>query len=435
MISHGGVRLSLVITMIIATAASAAEAPKIKGEASLDKLISYARRNNPLIKSMIEEIDARKSRVDAGYGDWWPNLSASFSHSQVNPITNNETIDETWWTVSARQRILDFGQTSAAIGALKSEERMAELKLARARQILDVEVARRYFDYLLALEAVDVYMQTNAIAYVHWDRDNQKHEVGLVSQRVVSEKELIYRKEKLNLTRAQSEANLKLNILQKVIGAAVGDYFEVAPPPEGPPEIGLPELAAMEKEALENRAEMSVYEERLNVLRARYDKTRAAYFPTVEGVAEVGDSSRELLSKNRWRLGFQASVTLFDGFARNAELEEIAARIRSVEFDRENMARSILLEVREAYMELRLSEPKTLLANARMKNAQDELDYARSEYELNLVTELGDAFAEYAEAKLQMMKTHYDLRLELMKLALAAGKTAYPESASGQKEE
>lgn len=415
------VALALSLAFITSPGARAESPPRLEGPVDLATLMEYAERHSPLVKSLEEMVNASKSRVMAARGPWWPRLEASFSHAQVEPIANGEGIDETWWSVTARQRILDFGKTGSVIESLKSKERIAELEKLRVLRLLKLEVARRYFDYLLALEAVDVYMQTNAIAYVHWDRDREKHGVGLVSKRQVSEKEVIYRREKLNLTRAERTAALRLNSLQEAIGAPLGEYFEVEPPPEKPPEIDLPELGAIENQAVSERPELAMYEERIAALQASLDGVRADYFPTLDGVAEVGDSSRELLSKNRWKVGVEASVSLFEGFARNAKKDELEARVRALRFDRDNLERKIKMEVKNSYAELELAGPKLALAEARMKNAQDELDYARSEYELNLVTELGDAFAEYAKAKLSLMTTQYNLRLVLMELSLAVG--------------
>ncbi|MGK7345698.1 MAG: TolC family protein [Candidatus Nitrospinota bacterium M3_3B_026] len=421
--------------MIAAASPAASDAPKVKSPADLAFLVEYALDNSPLLKSLSAEAEASASRTEAAREEWYPRLEAAFSHAQVSPIADSGAIDETWWNVSARQRILDFGRTSSMVKSLKSRELAQKQREKRARQALQAEVAKRYYDYLLALEAVDVYLQTNAIAYVHWDRDREKHGVGLVSRRQMVEKELIYRREKLNLTSAEQEAVLRLNLLQEVIGAPVGDYFEVERAPENPPEIDLPGLEELEREALSKRPEMAMLDARIDALRARLAAVKSEYFPTVEGVAETGDSSRDLLSVNRWKVGVEAQITLFDGFTRDSRMDEIEARIRSLEFDRETQARRVRMEVRQAHSRLAVAEHRVLLAKARIKKAQENLDYARSEYELDLLAELGDAFAEYAKARMFQMRTNFNLRLDLMTLALAVGDDPLPLGVISKQEE
>ncbi|MBF0291033.1 MAG: TolC family protein [Nitrospinae bacterium] len=396
--------------------------PKIAGSMTLESLSTYARDNNASIQSLKENVKAGQGAVDAENGAWWPQVSASFGRSRLLPQPDSsETVDDSVWAVTARQKIYDFGKTNGAVEKRKLEKSEAERRLARGLQVLQHDVAARYYDYLLSVQTVDALMQTNAIAYVEYDKAREKNEAGLVAQRVVSGLYAVSRAEKLKLERAKKEMEIKLAALQELIGSPIGDYFEVEPPSEEPPRFTLPEETGVFNAAVKSRPETQELDDRIAGLRAQIGETRSSHYPLIEGVAEVGDSDRRLPSRNKWEVGIRAKMDIFDGFTRRSREEELTARATALVFEKETLERKIRMEIKSALGELSLADIKMELAKAGVTAAQDNLDFARTQYELNLLTELGDALSRYAEAKVEWLRASYGVRMELERLNLATG--------------
>jgi outer membrane protein TolC len=156
-------------------------------------------------------------------------------------------------------------------------------------------------------------------------------------------------------------------------------------------------------------------------LRAEIAQTRSAGYPSIEGVAEVGDSDRQLPSRNKWEVGIRATMDVFDGFSRRSREDELTALATAVMFEKETFERKIRLEIKSAITELSLADVKIDLARSQLAAAQDNLDFARTQYELNLLTELGDALSRYAEARLEWLRANYGIRMDLERLNLSAG--------------
>lgn len=406
--------------LILAHPASAG--PTIAGAMTLDSLYAYAKDNSPAIQSLKESVKAGQGVVDAEMGAWWPQVSASFGRSRLEPQSDgSEAVDDTIWAVTARQKIYDFGKTDSAVEKRKFEKNEAERRLARGLQVLRHDVAARYYDYLVSVQTVDALMQTNAIAYVEYDKAREKNEVGLASQRRVSSLHAVYRAEKLKLERAKKEMEIKLAALQELIGSPIGDYFDVEPPSDEPPRFTIPEEADVFRSAVKSRPETQEIDDRISALRAEIGETRSSHYPSIEGVAEVGDSDRRLPSRNKWEVGIRAKMDIFDGFTRRSKEEELTARASALVFEKESLERKVRMEIKSALAELSLADVKMELAKAGVTAAQDNLDFARTQYELNLLTELGDALSRYAEAKVEWLRANYGIRMELERLNLATG--------------
>jgi outer membrane protein TolC len=412
--------IAALATLILALPASAG--PKITSAMTLESLCAYAMDNNPSIQSLKENVKAGQGVVDAEGGAWWPQVSASFGRSRLLPQQDSaQAVDDTVWAVTARQRIYDFGKTNRALEKRKLEKSEAQRRLARGLQVLQHDVAARYYDYLLSVQAVDALMQTNAIAYVEYDKAREKNEVGLVAQRKVSGLYAVYRGEKLKLERAKKEMEMKLAALQELIGSPIGDYFDVEPPSGQPPRFTLPEEAGVFKIAVNSRPETRELDDKIAALRAEIGETRSSQYPLIEGVAEVGDSDRRLVSRNKWEVGIRAKMDIFDGFTRRSKEEELTARATALVFEKETLERKIRMEIKSSLAELSLADVKIELAKAGVTAAQDNLDFARTQYELNLLTELGDALSRYAEAKVEWLRANYGIRMELERLNLVTG--------------
>jgi outer membrane protein TolC len=412
--------ITALIALILAHPASAG--PKITGAMTLESLSAYAKENNASIQSLKENVKAGQGVVDAESGAWWPQVSASFGRSRLMPQPDSsQAVDDTIWAVTARQKIYDFGKTNSAVEKRKMEKSEAERRLARGLQVLQHDVSARYYDYLLSIQTVDALMQTNAIAYVEYDKARDKNEVGLIAQRRVSALYAVYRAEKLKLERAKKEMEIKLAALQELIGSPIGDYFDVEPPSDEPPHFTLPEEAGVFKNAVKARPETQELDDKIEALRAEIGETRSSHYPSIEGVAEVGDSDRRLPSRNKWEVGIRAKMDIFDGFTRRSKEEELTARARAFVFEKETLERKIRMEIKSVLAELSLADVKIELAKAGVTAAQDNLDFARTQYELNLLTELGDALSRYAEAKVEWLRANYGIRMELERLNLATG--------------
>lgn len=407
---------------ILFCSTSALAGPKISASMTLDSLYAYAAENSPAIHALHEGVKAYKGAVETERGAWWPQVTASFGHSRIQPQTEGATtVDDTAWAITARQKIYDFGKTTSAVDRKTFEKNGAERRLARGFQVLRHDVAAKYYEYLLSVQAVDVLMQTNAIAYVEYDKAREKNEVGLVAARIVSALYSVSRAEKLKLERAKKEMEIKLAALQELIGAPIGEYFEVETPPEEFPRLALLEEADIFKTAINSRPETKELNDRIAALRAEIDEAKSSAYPSIEGVAEVGDSDRQLPSRNKWEVGIRAKMDIFDGFTRKSREEELTARAAAVMFEKETFERKIRMEIKSALTELSLADVKIDLARAALTAAQDNLDFARTQYELNLLTELGDALSRYAEARMEWLRANYGLRMDVERLNLAAG--------------
>jgi hypothetical protein len=169
----------------------------------------------------------------------------------------------------------------------------------------------------------------------------------------------------------------------------------------------------------------------------RLDSVRADNRPSVEFEAEAAAWTRDALTRDDLRAGFNLVWPLWQGGRTDARLAREQARFHELQAQHDKLRidlRLALIELREEIQFLRGTARRNAEMNARYRD--QALDKARAEYEMELKTNLGSSMAETQYAQLKRRAIEYRLALAWARLeALLGGREHLTGKAMASKQE
>lgn len=133
--------------------------------------------------------------------------------------------------------------------------------------------------------------------------------------------------------------------------------------------------------ALSQRPELRALDAQLDAAEVAAKAIRRERLPTLSAFGDNGPISGEGGSYLRtYTWGIQLSLGIFDGFRRDARLEEQAASREELEFRRRDVARQVALDVRGATTDLAAAREQLDAARERVMLAEQELAQARDRF-------------------------------------------------------
>ncbi len=317
---------------------------------------------------------------------------------------------------TARMLLLEFGKRAHAIRAEKYRRLLAEEYLREFRNLLQLEVAKLYVKIQLLEYKTQELRERMAIAYVRFDRERQKRELGLSDPVKVAEKEKLYRRYRYQLFKAQKEYNEALYRLKRYMGIELTEDITLKPI-----DFKVQENLTLDEKKLLKRISRN--------FKLRQKSLEIAYYRELEK-GEATLYKPEVYLRGRFRHSFEGKekmdfttivrVPLFDPAVR-FRVKSIKEKRMSLLFEKEYIAEQVKEKILTyPYIWDELVE-RYKFAKTNMKWAELNLDLKRSQYELELAFDVGYAMADYTHAEYELIKAKTDLLLFLMEVYHTVG--------------
>ncbi|MCD0504175.1 efflux transporter outer membrane subunit [Bordetella petrii] len=157
--------------------------------------------------------------------------------------------------------------------------------------------------------------------------------------------------------------------------------------------------AGMPSELLERRPDVAAAERRAASANAQIGVAQSAWFPdlvlSADGGFRSGQFSEWLTAPARfWSLGPALALTLFDGGAREAQLEQARAAYDAQAAAYRQTVLGALREVEDYLIQLRVLEQEQIVQRRALEASREALRLARNQYEAGLVDYLSVAVLE-----------------------------------------
>ena len=124
-----------------------------------------------------------------------------------------------------------------------------------------------------------------------------------------------------------------------------------------------------------------------------------------------------------FRSGISLEFPLYDGGLTKAKVRQARGELEKSQANLESLRQDVVLEVEQAYSELRNSEEAIGAAEKIVEQAKENLDLANGRYEVGVGSpvEVTDATENYMDAQKDYYGSLYDYRLALAALEKAIG--------------
>jgi outer membrane protein TolC len=418
--------------VVLAGTVGADELPE--GSLRLQQAIRIGLHNHPGLEEARAEVAAGRAGEGIAGADYRPQVYAEGSLAggrQLGGTDEGEFTDDSRARLSVEQELYDFGGRAARSRAASAQRKAAESSLFDARQQRALTIQRRYFDVLLADRKVQVWNEALAIAYVRYDYAQGQAELGEISPVEESRIETRFRDFRAKYLAAQNEARLARLRLSHAMGIE-GDLPRDLVEPDLELERELAEVQDLVQKAWDGNPRLAAARHRLSAARARADAEASDRWPRLVGAVNARYWSREAPYRNDLEAALRLEVPLYEGGRLGAEVRRAGAQAEQVRARWMRLRQDIERAVYEAHLDVDSWRHKLTAAQTALSYRQKKTDLARTEYMLELETDLGDALTEQTRAQLQKARARYKLALSLRRLDALVGQNILPEKGESE---
>jgi len=396
----------------------------------LDLETALGQAETPHYDVMLREaqVDAARAdleAVEANYAwDVWAEGQVRFVDPNKVAINgDSDQNDDHKASLMASKRLYDFGRRDALENAAEAGLESARMAYTDGLKQRRLEIMQRYFDVLLADLEYMVQNERMAIVFIRMDEMEDENELGRVSDVELLAQQAEYQE----VLSARAAAANRQRTARAALAEALNRPEEV-PADVLPPRLGSlfdrerGDYAELVEQALETNPLINSLAQRLEAADERVRAARKSDSPYLDGELEAAAYTRDLSGRDDLRAGVRLTVPLYKGGRTDAEVARALAekkRVRALLAKTRRDVRHRLLEVWQRIDDLNTRREEDW---ARMDFRELYLDRARSLYDLEVATDLGDAMVEHTRARLKKARTEYSLALAWAELNALLGR-------------
>jgi outer membrane protein len=362
--------------------------------ADLAQLYRAAQDNDPTFAAARATLDAGREKAPQSLAGLLPSLTVS-----GNTVWNDNDVTIRSTGASTNYRYNSHGYTLALTQPLfrwqnwvgydqaKLQVAQSEAAFALARQDLILRVAQAYFDVLYASESLSAVRANKTAIAQQLEAAQKSFEVGTATITDTHEAQARHDLASAQEIAAESELEIRQRALQAIIGQPAGRLAATRPDAELLP----PQPADMTRwvESAEQDS-ISVQQQQLTVRIAEreVDRQRAGHYPTVDLVANQGNTATLLSGSNLdtdfRNIGIQVAIPLYQGGLAVSRQREAAANRSAALSGLEAARRSAALAARQYYLGVVNGLAQVKALKAALTSSQLALESNKLGYEVGV---------------------------------------------------
>lgn len=397
---------------------------------NLSSVLMFADSPHPLLSEAESSLESAKVISDYHNSANQFTLEAVLNPRRVDRAISSgaDSLSDGSATLRLSHPVYDFGRRSA-------DRSVANVEVQRSQHHLDyvlaqrrIEIMRRFFDVLTADLTYSVQDEKMTLSFLRFNRFLEEMEMFEAHAEVdVLKLETIYREEfakrqEYNFNRIEARRNLALSM----------GFTDYVPRDLQMPDLSeyvereVPEFENLLEQILATNYDMKQAELNLEKALMAAKVSDAKFMPQLDIVLEATEWEEEVGSRNSASIGLRLHVPLAARSQRNRDsrLSQIAvdrARTRLAETEHAVRKRSF-----ELWKALTVDHLDISAAQVRLNYRDQYMDRARTLYELEEISDLGDAQAELLRASLEDYRTKFSLALTWSEIDALTGNQVHP---------
>jgi len=362
----------------------------------------------------------------------FPNFAAGFSEQPGpggEPITvPNEVVEvevqpQNMWTaqVQASMPILAMPAYYGIANAKQAVE-LTEKSITFARNELIFSLTQAYYGAVASKRLIEVSAAQLETAREQERVAQAQFDVGEIPKVGYLRAAVQRASFEQSLVRAQNAYVSAKLAIAALIG--VEEPFTVEAPAQAP-EVPSGSVDALVRAGLEGRKDLAAQRDAVEIAERA---VKAAYWQFAPVLAANGTYSWTNFGgftgeNSTWAVTISAVFTLFD-FSRYADIEEARSQLRQSRAERENLARTVIREVKTALLELESARANLITAQEGARLATESAQLVRAQYEAGAATYLDVTDANSVEfaARVQVVTEELNTQVAALRLSRAIGK-------------
>ncbi len=397
---------------------------------TLEEVWEIGLQTDHLLKAAGQNTISRQSELDAAKGKRLPtvNIGAGYTILDNEPAAFAQTIqfktaDDQSLTYQAMVSLPLYThfQISSSIDAAMANLRSGKFAEQAARQKVKLKIAEAYIAILLAIQQTDVAISHEQNLAAHAADVNNLYEEGMVpTNDLLAAKVALANARQMSL-QAHNRLDIARSAYNRLLNRSLDYEVEIEAIPPSYPETDLPTLS---QKARQSRPELAALAEQIEALKWQAKSAKAESGPKV--MLKSGYDYREnshQLHEGVWQAMVMASWDIFDGNVAKNKGHALQAQSRSLNEQRQELETLILLQVRQAWLNMEESRKRIEVTKETLDQAEENLQVTRNRYKegIGTNTEVLDAETLRTINYVNFDKAGNDAVLAVIRLHYATG--------------
>jgi len=413
----------LVFFLFVPFNAGADEIIKKDEALKLDRCVEIALKKQPNIIAAMNTVSINQSRVGQAKANYYPqiDLSSGYSKSSHFSSASSRSSDEYSSGVGLKQNIYDFGKTTTRVEIQRLNLNSSRLDLENVSDQIVFNVKQAYYGVLQAERNRDVAEEAVRQFKKHLEQAKGFYEVGTKPKFDVTKAEVDLSNAKLNLIKAENTIRVTRVILSNAMGVPdATEYSLVDNLTFVRYDVTLEDMLKM---AYRQRADLRSILIKKKAAEASVQISKKDYYPTLSGNAAYSRVGERFPLEDGWNVGMTITFPVFSGFSTGYQVEEATANLNVLKANEEALRQGIVLEVQQAYLNLKDAEERIPTAELTVKQAEENLEMANGRYAAGVGNpiEVTDAEVSLSNAKTAYIQSLYDYKATRASLEKAVG--------------
>ncbi len=322
----------------------------------------------------------------------------------------------------ARKTLLDFGRTSLAIAAARSETSAREINLLEVKDARRINIMARFFDVLLADMKDAATSEYMAVAYTRWDDAKSRFELGQISQSELSQLEAQYQDFRERRKQAEQQVRASRQKLADALNRPGQFLRDLESPTLSQNDLPLPDYATLLPLAAAENPSMRILRAQIEGSALRADAVRREQGPTLEAEVVGAAYSREAITRDRASAGLVVNWPFYRGKRADARIAREDALRNKLRAQLAQTRMDVAEELLDTLNEIEWLRTAARTAARTQATYRDlALERARAEYEMEQKTNFGFAIADTQAASIRKAQVEFSLALALARLEALVG--------------
>ena len=421
--------LLLFLFLFISAAVCSAETAIAPGEPlTLSSAIEIALKNQPSIAAQVGALKTSQAKIGEAKSAYYPQVNlnenynrtgaastsdstSAYSSSTTSTSTSGYNIYNQYSTsASLSQLIYDFGKTGSQVRIQRYNSDSARSDLDSVMNLTAFNVKQAYFALQQAQENRDVAKEAVGQFDIHLRQAKGFYEVGTKPKFDVTKAEVDLSNAKLALIKAENQIRLAFVTLNNAMGMPNAPVYSLVDKLSyGKFELSFDDAL---KKAYDQNADLKSMAAKKEAAQETINYYRKNYFPVIAGSAGYSYSGGDFPLSEGWSLGVGLSFPLFSGFQTHYQVQGAQSTRDTVAANEAALKQDILLQVQQAFLNLKEADERIVTAQLVIKQAKENLDLANGRYDAGVGSpvDVTDAVVTMANARLSHTSALYDYK-------------------------
>ena len=325
-------------------------------------------------------------------------------------------------------------QNTIALDQAKQTVNQSDFILASARQDLIIRVAQAYLDVLLARFNIELTESQKAAVSENLAQAKRNFEVGTATITDTNDAQAKYDQIVAQQIAAQNDLDNKIAVLRAIIGHSPGELKRFGGAFQ--PQLPTPNtLEAWVDSAVRDNPQVRIAQANYDIAVLEVDRQRAGHYPTVDLVANfgqsyagaspsVGGSFSNIANDQRTGLvGVQLNVPLYLGGSIESRVRQAVSSLDKARQDLEGARRGAQLAAQTAFTGVTSGVAQVNAFDQAVKSAQVSYESTRVGLEVGVRTNLDvlNQQQQVFQTRFNLAQSYYNFVISGLKLKQAVG--------------